>query len=109
MAQSGDKNFYVDVPEGITMEKIHGAIVYALVDRGWSVTSDAEGTVSAELDRLEARKIHGMVTITYTDKLITIADNSVDDKGNPFVPIRWLKYLAQSMDKYMQTAAVSSN
>lgn len=107
MAANGDNKFLVDVNPGLSLDQVKSAILASLVEREWTIISDNDGVISAELDRANERSVHGKIAITYSNSSIMILDSSVDAKGNPFVPVRWLKYLSMSMTKYMNATALA--
>lgn len=101
MAANDGNVFTCDVVEGLTLDQVKSAVMLSLAEREWSILEATDTTVSAELDATAKRGIHGYITVSFTDALITITDNSVDAKGNHFVAIRWDKYLVQSLNKFM--------
>ncbi len=96
MASQDANIFNVEVPQGTDVEVVQRVIVQALFARNWVVTEQTDGQISATLDH---RNIHGSITINYSATSITIKDNSVDANGNPFVPVRWIKYLMADIHK----------
>jgi hypothetical protein len=107
LAARGENVFTVDVLPGLGADIVKNAVLTALAQRQWTVTSVSDGRIAAELDATEKRGIHGIITITYNDKAVTITDASTDDKGNPFVPVRWMKYLQQSISSAMLVASAA--
>jgi len=104
MAESGQNIFTVETASGLTVNDVEKVVLKALSNRGWTVTSQTPGEINADLNQIEKRSIHGIIVINYTEKLITIRDKSVNDKGEPFVPVRWITHLVRDMKNGMGIA-----
>jgi hypothetical protein len=104
MAQNGENVFTVDIVTGTSAKVVQDAILMALSAHGWTVTKNADGAISAELDMVAKRGIFGKIDITYNDKVITITDSSTDASGERFVPVRWINILKKDFGTNMGAA-----
>ena len=97
MAAQGKNVFVVAVTQNLTAAQVQKAVVAALKDREWTIDSQEDGKVVAELNAVQKRHMFGHLTITYDAKTVTIKDESTDENGVPKVAIRWVKYYQQSL------------
>ena len=108
MAANGQNVFKVTVTGDLTTQNVQDLIISALEHRKWTVKSKADGKIEAELDAVARRNLFGKLTITFDNKVITITDNSVDEKGTPIVIMRWVNYLITDIRNGMNSAPVTA-
>jgi glucose/arabinose dehydrogenase len=108
MAEAGQNISVVVLPSGLSAAQVQNSIVASLTEHTWTIVSKEDGKVVAELNALERRNLYGRFTITYDTKLVTVTDNSTDEKGQPIVAIRWFKYFQQGLLKNANSIALGA-
>lgn len=89
LASQEVSRFTVDIPEGVSPQVVQNSIRLGLTQREWVVTEQGNA-FRAELNH---RNINGVLDIRVEGNQIVIEDHSTNSKGEPFVPIRWIKNL----------------
>ncbi len=102
MAEAGQNQFTINVPDGLSMDAIERAIQFSLTNREWSVVESDVGSIEAVLSH---RGISATLDISYDEDVIRIESEATDDDGKALVPLRWIEFLREDIQKQLISAA----
>ena len=102
MAEAGQNQFRVVVPEGVSQEEVHDIILSVLEFRQWEVLEDESKEMTASLSY---GGVNAHLALSYDYEVIVLQCTATDKKGKAIVPLRWARYLQKDMRDQLLDAA----